>query len=161
MGNGFAAWLILMATAVSAPQRPTAAKLDMAPPAPAPTAPSPARVVSRAATPRTEITGLRLAESSGREMRVTVRYVYVGEQGQDDVFLHAAALLGDGLRSRVPGTTFPGEPVNVGTGSVTLAITKVLDTGAFTSRAVRACLVSLRARQAFVCRNFPLRYAWE
>jgi len=110
-----------------------------------------------------EIRDFRLAEGSGREMHVAVEYSYAGDHGPDDVFLHAGALLGQELASRVPGTNFPGEPVSSGSGSVTLTITKtrVDDTGAFTSRTLRACLVSLRTRSVFLCRNFPLVHEWD
>jgi phospholipid transport system substrate-binding protein len=113
--------------------------------------------------PENEIREFRLAEGSGREMNVAVAYTYAGDHGQDDVFLHAGALLGEELGSRVPGTNFPGEPVSSGRGSVTLTITKtrVDDTGTFTSRTLRACLVSLRTRSVFLCRNFPLVHEWD
>jgi len=113
--------------------------------------------------PDNEIRDFRLAEGSGREMHVAVEYSYRGDHGSDDVFLHAGALLGEELASRVPGTNFPGEPVSSGSGSVTLTITKtrVEDTGAFTSRTLRACLVSLRTRSVFLCRNFPLVHEWD
>ena len=125
--------------------------------------PKPVPASRQTPTPRNEIRDLRLAEVSGREMQVAVGYTYAGDHGLDDVFLHAAALLGEELGSRVPGTNFPGEPVSTGSGSVTLTITRtsLLGGGACTSRTLRACLVSFRTRSVFLCRDFQLVYEWE
>lgn len=123
----------------------------------------PTVIVRHTPAPSNEIGHFRAGSVSTTELQVTVDYAYGGSHGADEIFLHAAALRGKDIKSRIPGTGFPGEAVSVGRGSVTLTITKtpVLDTGAFTSTSVRVCLVSMKRRSAFLCRNFPHMNEWE
>src|SRR5689334_11267844 len=67
--------------------------------------PQPARrPVDRRDSTKNEITNLQAESLSGQSMQVTVDYAYAGDQGVEDVFLHAAALEyylhGEGVRSR-------------------------------------------------------------
>lgn len=128
--------------------------------------PQPARrPVERRDSPKNEITNLQAESLSGQSMQVTVDYAYAGDQGVEDVFLHAAALEyylhGEGVRSRVPGTGFPGAAVSVGSGRITLTITRVVEGDLSTSTSVRVCLISLQKRSAFLCRNFAHTKEWD
>jgi hypothetical protein len=110
---------------------------------------------------RTEFRGLAATLVSELEMRVTVDYTYIGDQGRDEVFVHAAALQHDDLESRVSGTGFPGSPIHVGQGTAAIAITKVPGTGPARSTSVMVCMVSLRRRSAFHCQTFPFTMSWS
>ena len=128
--------------------------------------PPPARKpAERRGSPKNEIITLQAESLSGQAMQVTVDYAYAGDQGTEDVFLHAAALQHysqvEGLRNRVPGTGFPGEAVEVGNGRVTLTIARVVEGDASTSTSVRVCLVSLPKHSAFLCRNFAHTKDWD
>ncbi len=111
--------------------------------------------------PRNEIRNFRAVSLSGQEMQVTVDYAYVGDHGGQDVFMHAVALQSDEWVSRVPGTSFPEAPIDVGDGSVTITIRKVVETGAAASAKVKVCMVSIRSRSAFVCKTFDYAKEWE
>ena len=128
--------------------------------------PPPARKpAERRGSPKNEIITLQAESLSGQAMQVTVDYAYAGDQGTEDVFLHAAALQHysqvEGLRNRVPGTGFPGEVVEVGSGRITLTIARVVEGDASTSTSVRVCLVSLPKHSAFLCRNFAHIKDWD
>jgi len=114
---------------------------------------------------RKEVVMRRGEGQCGLAMEVTVDYAYAGDQGTEDVFLHAAALQHyspvEGLRNRVPGTGFPGEAVEVGNGRVTLTIARVVDGDASTSTSVRVCLISIPKHSAFLCRNFAHTKEWD
>lgn len=112
-------------------------------------------------TPTNQINNFRAVSLSGHEMQVMVDYAYAGDHGPDEIFLHAAALQTDAWSSRVPGTGFPEAPVRSGSGTVTINITKVPDTGAATSTRVRACMVSIRDRAAFFCETFDYTKGWD
>ncbi len=119
----------------------------------------------RRGSPKNEIITLQAESLSGQAMQVTVDYAYAGDQGTEDVFLHAAALQHysqvEGLRNRVPGTGFPGEAVEVGNGRVTLTIARVVEGDASTSTSVRVCLISIPKHSAFLCRNFAHTKEWD
>jgi hypothetical protein len=128
--------------------------------------PQPSRKpAERRGSPKNEIITLEAESLSGQAMQVTVDYAYAGDQGTEDVFLHAAALQHyspvEGLRNRVPGTGFPGEAVEVGNGRVTLTIARVVDGDASTSTSVRVCLISIPKHSAFLCRNFAHTKEWD
>ena len=111
--------------------------------------------------PRNDIRNFRAESVSGREMKVTVDYSYVGDHGVGEIFMHAVALQHDGWSSRVPGTGFPETAISVGDGRATINIEKVENTGSAISTHVKVCMVSIRDRSAFVCKNFPYTKAWE
>ena len=119
----------------------------------------------RRGSPKNEIITLEAESLSGQAMQVTVDYAYAGDQGTEDVFLHAAALQHysqlEGLRNRVPGTGFPGEAVEIGNGRVTLTIARVVEGDASTSTSVRVCLISIPKHSAFLCRNFAHTKEWD
>jgi hypothetical protein len=119
----------------------------------------------RHGSPKNEIITLQAESLSGQAMQVTVDYAYAGDQGTEDVFLHAAALQHysqlEGLRNRVPGTGFPGEAVEVGNGRVTLTIARVVEGDASISTSVRVCLISIPKHSAFLCRNFAHTKEWD
>jgi hypothetical protein len=112
-------------------------------------------------TPRNAIRNFRALSLSGSEMEVTVDYQYTGTHGSKDVFLHAAALQDHQWSSRVPGTGFPDARIKVGSGTVTISITKAADTGNATSTRVRACMVSIPTRAAFACETFAFSKDWK
>lgn len=118
---------------------------------------------TRPSVPRlpNQIGTFRAESVSGRELAVTVDYSYGGDYGEQDIFLHAVALREEGWQSRVPGTSFPGAPVAVGKGRVTLRIVKVLESEETTSEHVKVCMVSIRKRSAFLCRTFEYAQRWD
>ncbi len=99
-------------------------------------------------------------ELSTDAVQVALDYKYVGDQGRDEVFVHAAALEGENPASRIPGTGFPGEPIAVGSGHVMIRIDRLPDAGPAASTHIRVCMVSLRTRSAFLCETFPFAKAW-
>jgi hypothetical protein len=135
----------------------------------APRAAGRARVVTRppavatrvAPTPVTnairDATAVSLADN---ELQVTVDYAYAGDHGRRDIYLHAAALQTDDWKSRVPGTSFPEAPVEVGDGTVTITIKRVFDNAGATSTRIKVCMVSIQHRSAFLCKTFPFTKAW-
>ena len=128
--------------------------------------PQPARKpAERRGSPKNEIITLQAESLSGQAMQVTVDYAYAGDQGTEDVFLHAAALQHysqvEGLRNRVPGTGFPGEAVEIGNGRITLTIARVVEGDASTSTSVRVCFISIPKHSAFLCRNFAHTKEWD
>jgi hypothetical protein len=120
----------------------------------------PVHVAAPLPVPRNEIRRFQAASVSDEEIEVVVDYVYVGDQGEREVFMHAAVLRTDEWASRVSGTGFPGAAVGVGSGRVTINIRKVPDTGPAISTKVRVCMVSLTRRSAFLCENFDFTKAW-
>ena len=116
---------------------------------------------SAAPAPGNEIRNFRAESVSEREMKVSVDYSYVGDHGVGEIFMHAVALQNDGWSSRVPGTSFPDTAIGVGEGRATINITKLENTGSAISTHVKVCMVSIRDRSAFVCKNFPYTKSWE
>jgi hypothetical protein len=112
-------------------------------------------------TPRNEIRNFRAVEGSGRELRVTVDYAYIGDHSTSEIFMHAVALERDEWKSRVPGTGFPYSAIAVGDGTVTINISKQPDTPPATSTVIKVCMVSIKKRAAFMCETFPYTKAWE
>ena len=154
---------------LGAPQRESLVSVtppaaDLARPATGRAQPS-RKPAERRSSPKNEIITLQAESLSGQAMQVTVDYAYAGDQGTEDVFLHAAALQHysqvEGLRNRVPGTGFPGEAVEIGNGRVTLTIARVVEGDASTSTSVRVCLISIPKHSAFLCRNFAHIKDWD
>ena len=94
-------------------------------------------------------------------MKVTVDYLYVGDHGVSEIFMHAVALQNHGWSSRVPGTGFPETAISVGDGRATINITKIESTGSAISTHVKVSMVSIRDRSAFVCKDFPYTKSWD
>jgi hypothetical protein len=110
--------------------------------------------------PRNHLGQFTATDLSAEAVQVALDYRYVGDQGRDHVFVHVAALQREDPASRVPGTGFPGAPIAVGSGHVTITIGRAFEAGPAASTHIRACMVSLRTRSAFLCETFPFAKAW-
>jgi hypothetical protein len=118
------------------------------------------RVPHERAITRNQLAQVTATDVSPEAVQVALDYRYVGDQGRDEVFIHAAALQGDDTASLVPGTEFPGAPIAVGSGRVTITIGRVPDAAPAASTHIRVCMVSLRTRSVFLCETFPFGKAW-
>jgi len=108
-------------------------------------------------TPANSIRNFRAANISSAELRVTVDYTFTGGAAVEEVSIFANPEEAGGASD--PRTVEVDElPVQTGSHTVTLTITKREGARDFTSVSVQVCLST--ADRALLCQSFPYQKTW-
>lgn len=109
-------------------------------------------------TPQTSIRNFRAVDLSSAVLQVTVDYTYTGGAPQGEVSIHATPEEAGGVFD--PRTVdFDELPVQSGTHTVSLTITRREGARDFTSVAVRVCMST--PGRALLCQDFPHQKTWK
>ena len=96
---------------------------------------------------------------SRTKILVWIRYQYIGDRGEDNIWVSATALGPDG--SQYPDTTYGVTPIRVGEGTASVEIPKRHGRNPGISERIKICLQEGTTGKPFYCESYPYKHSWS